>query len=113
MKVTDQPSPHVVLPLPLRGGRMIAAVVVEQRDRLYRPAGYKPVEHTCPLIDRVIAIVKRLDGGCVEGCDALDMLEQLRAQNAQLRANAAAWETACKDERRTRPPANSGDDRPA
>ena len=56
-----------------------------------RPAGYIPVAHTCPTLDRLRALVRRHMGNAVARDEALALIETIRGQNEQLRANAAAY----------------------
>lgn len=53
-----------------------------------RPEGYAAVGHTCPDIDKSLRDLRAL----------AVLLERIRASNIQLRANAAAWETARRAE---------------
>mgnify|MGYP006995565958 CR=1 FL=1 len=62
--------------------------------RLPNPPGYRPVAHTCPTIDRARHLAGALPPSKRE--EVRDLLEQVRADNIQLRANAAAWETQAR-----------------
>lgn len=62
-----------------------------------RPSGVQAVAHTCPHIDRVLRLVRRHVADPGDRAEAIGELEQLRAMNTQLRANAAAWELAYRE----------------
>lgn len=49
-----------------------------------------PIAHTCPAIDRLQRMIR--SNKPLDRKAALALLEELRRDNAQLRANAAAWE---------------------
>jgi 4-hydroxy-3-methylbut-2-enyl diphosphate reductase IspH len=55
------------------------------------------VPATCPAIDKVARLVRRLtEPGAPDRKTGLALLEELRGQNAQLRANAAHYEQEAK-----------------
>ena len=61
-----------------------------------KPAGVVSVAATCPAIDEVKRMVAwHMDIG-ERRTKTLLLLESLRQQNTQLRANAALWERACR-----------------
>ena len=61
--------------------------------RLQRPAGYVAVAHTCPTIDKAISLAGKMLVR-EHGDEMKELLETIRADNIQLRANAAKWESA-------------------
>lgn len=70
-----------------------------EAPRRPRPEGVVSVAATCPDIDKLCLAVRRAArGGPLQDRLMLSLLEGLRAENMQLRKNAALWERACRDE---------------
>ena len=59
--------------------------------RMKRPAGYVSVAATCPTLDRIRKVLLAHVRNADTRAYALGLVEKVRADNEQLRANAAAY----------------------